>query len=212
MNVTPDAYPARLTIENPGPDRERLSAFFRIIFIIPIGIVASLLSSPIWNENDCGERWNTAFSGGGIVFLSLILMIVFRQKYPRWWFDWNRELTRFLTRLCSYFLLLRDEYPSTDDEQAVKLELDYPDVKSDLNQFLPLVKWFLAIPHFLVLWLLWIGVLFASVIAWFAILLNGSYPNDLHSYTVGVMRWSLRAEAYALLLTTDKYPPFKLGE
>ena len=139
-------------------------------------------------------------------------MLLFRQKYPRWWFAWNLAFTRFGARVAAYLLLLRDEYPSTEDEQAVHLDLDYPNAKNDLNRWLPLVKWFLAITHYVVLVFLGLAVFFVVIVAWFAILFTGSYPRDLFTFVVGVMRWGLRVEAYALLLITDRYPPFSLGE
>ncbi len=146
------------------------------------------------------------------MILPTLLMILFRQKYPRWSFDWNLALTRFVARVGAYLMLLRDEYPSTDEEQAVHLEIRYPDAKQDLNRWLPLVKWFLAIPHFIVLLFLLIAAMVCVVIAWFAILFSGHYPSSLFDFVVGVFRWSLRVEAYALLLTTDRYPPFALSQ
>ncbi len=139
-------------------------------------------------------------------------MIVFRQKYPRWWYDWNLALTRFSLRVTAYFALLRDEYPSTDEEQAVHVAFPYPDVKQDLNRWLPLVKWFLAIPHYIVLFFLGIAAFVSVVIAWFAILITGRYPRGLFDFVVGVFRWSLRVAVYAFILTTDQYPPFRLSE
>ena len=143
--------------------------------------------------------------------LPLVLMLLFRQKYPKWWFDWNLAIIRFSTRISAYLVLLRDEYPSTDEDQAVHIEIPYPDAQEGLNRWLPLVKWFLAIPHYIILWFLGIAVLLCVVIAWFAILFTGRYPRDLFDFVVGVYRWSLRVAAYAFLLTTDRYPPFGLG-
>ncbi|RLC95078.1 MAG: DUF4389 domain-containing protein, partial [Chloroflexi bacterium] len=140
-----------------------------------------------------------------------LLMIVFRQKYPRWWFDWNLALARFATRFAAYLALLRDEYPSTDEEQAVHVEVRYPEVKKDLNRWLPLVKWFLAIPHYIVLWFVSVAAFVIVVIAWFAILITGRYPRGLFDFVEGVFRWYLRVAAYAFLLTTDSYPPFGVG-
>jgi hypothetical protein len=137
-------------------------------------------------------------------------MILFRKKYPKWWFDWNLALTRFSYRVGAYFLLLRDEYPSTDEEQAIHLNLVYPDAERDLGRGWPLIKWFLAIPHYIVLFFLAIGVFVVWIIAWFAILFTGRYPKGLFDYVVGVSRWGLRVSAYAILLTTDKYPEFSL--
>jgi hypothetical protein len=181
-------YAARLEIDYPESPLSRPTTFFRLILVIPIAIVLSLLSTGI------------AIATG--------LMIVFRVKYPRWWFDFARELVRLQTRAGAYGALLTDVYPSTTDEQAVHLELDYPDVANDLNRWLPLVKWLLAIPHYIVLVVLWVVAFFAVVVAWFAILFTGSYPRALFDYVVGVMRWSLRVQAYVSLLVTDRYPPF----
>ena len=136
-------------------------------------------------------------------------MLLFRRKYPGWWFDWNLELTRFTTRISAYLLLLDDRYPSTDDHQSVHLDLERPDGNA-LSRWLPLVKWLLAIPHYIVLFALSIGAFFVVIYAWFAILFTGRYPRWAFDYNVGVMRWALRVEAYALLLTTDRYPPFSL--
>ena len=155
-----------------------------------------------------GARSGGAILGG--LWLATMLMLAFRLFYPRWWFDFARELTRFGGRVAAYLALLTDRYPSTVDEQSVHLEVDYPDVKRDLNRWLPLVKWLLAIPHYVVLAVLWVGVVIAVVVAWFAILATGRYPRPLFEYVVGVGRWSLRVSAYAFLLVTDEYPPFSL--
>jgi Domain of unknown function (DUF4389) len=198
------AYP--LTFDLPYPDRDldRVSTGFRIFAAIPIGIVLATLGG--------GVGWGPVYGigAGGIVFIPALLMIVFRQKYPRWWFDWNRELLRFSNRVGAYLLLLDDRYPSTDEQQYVRLELPYPDAANDLNRWLPLVKWFLAIPHYVVLIVLDIGVFFAVIGAWFAILFTGRYPRGIFDYVVGVMRWSNRVGAYAFVLITDQYPPFRL--
>lgn len=204
------SYPASLSIDYPDRELNRLTTFFRLITMIPIVIVLSLLSSaPSSGER---ERWTAQYAAGGILFLPLVLMLLFRQKYPRWWYDWNLALIRFSTRVSAYILLLRDEYPSTDEEQAVHIEIPYPDAKQDLNRWLPLIKWFLAIPHYVVLAFLAIAVLVCWVIAWFVILFTGRYPKDLFDFVVGVFRWTLRVLAYAFLLTTDRYPPFRLGD
>jgi hypothetical protein len=208
----PESYAARLDIDYPE-QLDRLTTFFRLIWIIPILIILSLLTAT-GNETvvtETGEQIRT--TGGGILgglFGATMLMILFRQRYPRWWFDFARELVRFETRIGAYAALLTDLYPSTVDEQAVHLEIDYPDAEHDLNRWLPLVKWLLAIPHYIVLAVLGVIAILAVVIAWFAILFTGRYPQALFDYVVGVSRWALRVQAYAFLLVTDRYPPFNL--
>jgi len=149
--------------------------------------------------------------GSGLLFFPPLLMILFRRKYPRWWFDWNLALAKFSTRIAAYVLLLRDEYPSTDEEQAVHLDITYPDVETELSRGLPLVKWLLAVPHYIVLFFLGIAAFVVVVVCWFVILFTGRYPRGLFDFVVGTMRWALRVKAYAFLLTTDRYPPFRLG-
>lgn len=210
MNGTESSYPASLKIDYPEK-LDRFTTFFRIIWVIPIFIVLALVSGGSRTE-EAEAGWRTAYNAGGIIFFATLLMIVFRQKYPKWWYDWNLALTKFGTRVGAYFLLLRDEYPSTDDEQAVHIEIPYPDVKNDLNRFLPLVKWLLALPHYVVLAFLVVAVIFSVIIAWFAIVFGGKYPRGLFDFVTGVLRWALRVDAYAFLLTTDEYPPFSFGE
>jgi hypothetical protein len=206
-------YAARLDIDYPDK-LDRFTTFFRFIWIIPIGIILSLLSAVgSWTVvTETGETISR--STGGIaagLFAATMLMIVFRERYPRWWFDFAREFARFTARVVAYFFLLTDQYPSTVDEQSVHLEIDYPDVEQDLNRWLPLVKWLLVIPHLFVLFALGLVAIVMVVIAWFAILFTGRYPRGLFDYVVGVFRWGLRVEAYALLLVTDQYPPFSLN-
>ena len=210
MAAEPEPYAARLQIDYPER-LDRATTFFQLIWIIPIGIILALLTATGGAETmtETGETVST--SGGGVLeglAAATALMIGFRQRYPRWWFDFARELVRFGARVGAYFVLLTDQYPSTVDEQSVHLEIDYPDVERDLNRWLPLVKWFLAIPHVIALAVLRIIALFAVVIAWFAILFTGRYPRGLFDFVVGLGRWALRVNAYALLLVTDRYPPF----
>ncbi len=202
------AYPAQYDVEYPDRALNRLTTFFRIFTVIPIAIVLTAVSGG--GSYGGGEAYAYAGTAGGFLFAGVLLMILFRQKYPRWWFDWNQELLRFSGRVTLYMSLLDDRYPSTDEQQSLRLDLRYPDVPNDLNRFLPLVKWLLAIPHYIVLFVLGIGAFFAVVIAWFAILFTGRYPRDLFDYVVGVQRWGLRVAAYAFVLTTDRYPPFRL--
>jgi hypothetical protein len=209
----PTAYPARLEVDRSAT-YNRVTTAFRVLLVIPIAAIYGILTAGAAQtvEHQSGETVTT--TSGGIVsglFFATLLMILFRRRYPRWWFDFARELTRFGARIGAYFVLLTDEYPSTVEEQKVHLEIDYPDVERDLNRWLPLVKWFLAIPHYVVLFFLSIGAFFAVLLAWFAILFTGRYPQGLFDYVVGVGRWWLRVEAYAFLLVTDRYPPFALS-
>ena len=209
---TTTPYPARLEIDYPG-ELDRISTLLRLIYLIPIGILLGILSangSATWT-NEAGET--VTRSGGGItagLAVATALMIIVRQRYPRWWFDFALEFNRFSTRVGAYAALLTDRYPSTVEEQSVHLDLDYPDVERDLNRWLPIVKWLLAIPHIIVLIVLSVGAVLAVIVAWFAILITGRYPRALFDYVVGVSRWWLRVNAYAGLLITDRYPPFSL--
>jgi len=213
MATEPETYAARLQIDYPE-ELDRFTTFFRLIWIIPIGVILALLSAGGDAEavTETGER--VSANAGGIaagLAVATALMIIFRQRYPRWWFDFAREFVRFSARVSAYFALLTDQYPSTVEEQSVYLEIDYPDVEQDLNRWLPLVKWFLAIPHIIVLALLAIIAFFAVIIAWFAILVTGHYLRGLFDFVVGLGRWGLRVQAYAFLLVTDRYPPFSLS-
>ena len=212
MPEAPTAYPARLEVDY-AEQHDRVKTLFRIVLVIPIAIVYGVLTAGATQTvYEQGSETVTTSSGGIVagLFLATLLMILFRQVYPRWWFDFALELTRFSTRIGAYVGLLTDQYPSTVEQQAVHLDLDYPEVERDLNRWLPLVKWFLAIPHFLILVVLSVGAFFAVVAAWFAILFTGRYPRGLFDFVVGVTRWWLRVQAYAVLLVTDRYPPFSL--
>ena len=204
------SYPTRLTIDYPDRALNRLTSFFRIFTIIPIAIIISLLTGPgaSWRQQTNGWGWGAA-SGAGVIFLPTLLMILFQQKYPKWWYDWSLNITKFGGRVISYFALLTDVYPSTDEEQTVHIDIAYPDVKKDLNRWLPLVKWFMVIPHYIVLFFLGIAAGVCIIIAWFAILFTGKYPKGMYDFFVGYMRWSTRVNGYMYLLT-DIYPPFSL--
>ena len=206
------SYPATLDVDYPDRPLNRLTTFFRAFTIIPIAIVLGTVSGAthIYSGGSGSGKTLIVVGAGGVLFAGPLLMILFRQKLPRWWFDWNLELTRFSSRVTVYGALLDDRYPSTDEQQSLHLDVQYPDVPRDLNRWLPLVKWFLAIPHFVVLAFLLLGAFVSVVIAWFAILFTGRYPRGLFDYVVGVGRWGLRVTAYAFLLTTDRYPPFSL--
>ncbi len=210
MQESNTVQPARLSVDYPDRELNRGTTFFRLFAAIPIILVLASVSGWTWQAGyENGKE--AAAAAGGLLFFGPLLMILFRQKYPRWWFDFNLQLTRFSARVSSYLALMSDRYPSTDEEQWVHLDLDYPDVKSDLNRWLPLVKWFLAIPHYVVLLFLGIAAVFAVMFAWFAILFTGRYPRAIFDFVEGVMRWGLRVQAYSMLLVTDQYPPFRLA-
>jgi hypothetical protein len=208
-----ETYAMRLRVDYPET-LDRITTLLRVIWIIPIAIILSLITASGGTRVVMQTGETVRRSGGGIlggIAVATALMIVFRQRYPRWWFDFARELVRFAARVGAYAALLTDAYPSTVDEQGVHLEIDYPNVQQDLNRWLPLVKWFLAIPHYIVLVVLAIAAVVAIVIAWFAILFTGRYPRGLFEFVVGVGRWALRVQAYAFLLITDRYPPFTMA-
>lgn len=210
MQNAPLAYPVRFSVDRPDRELNRLTTFLRLFMAIPILIVLGSVSGGTW-EWSYEHGTAVAAGAGGLLFFGPLLMILFRRKYPRWWFDWGRELMRFSARVGIYLSLMDDRYPSTDEHQSVHLDVDYPNVAQDLNRWLPLVKWFLAIPHYVVLFFLYIAAAVAVVIAWFAILFTGRYPRGLFDFIEGVTRWHNRVVGYALLLVTDRYPPFRLA-
>jgi hypothetical protein len=204
-------YPVAFAVDYPDRPLNRLTTFFRAFVAIPILIVLGSVSGSTWDwPADDGTRASSA-GAGGLLVLGPALMILFRQKYPRWWFDWNLEFQRFSNRVAAYMALMDDRYPSTDEHQAVRLDYSYPDVARDLVRWMPLVKWLLAIPHVLVLIPLNIAAFFVVIAAWFAILITGRYPRSLFGFVEGVFRWNNRVIAYAVTLVTDQYPPFRLA-
>ncbi len=207
-----DEYPVRFAVDRPDRELDRVTTAFRIFTVIPIAIVLATIGgySARWGTSTTGTA-EVAVGGTGLLFIPPLLMIVFRQKYPRWWFDWNLHLLGFANRIGVYLALMDDRYPSTDEQQSVHLEFAYPDARDGLNRWLPLIKWFLAIPHYIVLFFLYVGAFLAAIAAWFAILFTGRYPRGIFDYIEGVIRWHNRVVGYALILVTDVYPPFRLG-
>ena len=206
--VENDSYPVGFDVDYPDRELDRVTTLLRPLAVIPILIVLTTLvgHGAVFERVDVSGHFGT----GGVLFFAPLLMILFRRKYPRWWFDWNVELLRFTNRVAAYIAMMDDRYPSTDDQQAVRLEVPFPDVERELSRWLPLVKWLLAIPHLVVLAFLFVGAVIAVVIAWFAILFTGRYPRGLFAFVEGVLRWFNRVVAYACILVTDSYPPFSL--
>jgi len=203
-------YPVQFSVDYPGRPLNRLSTAFRIIVVIPIAIVLAAVSGYVVfsaPSQAYGITYIPALSGG-VLFFAPLLMILFRKKYPRWWFDWNLELQRFANRVGVYLSLMDDRYPSSDEHQSVHLDYTYPD---DPNRWLPLIKWLLAIPHYVVLCFLDIAAFFVVIAAWFAILITGRYPRGIFGFVEGVIRWNVRVTGYTLTLVTDRYPPFRLA-
>lgn len=205
------SYPVQFSVDYPDRPLSRMSTAFRIVLVIPIAVVLGAVSNETWQWSSDGQTTQVAAGAGGLLFFAPLLMILFRQKYPRWWFDWNLELQRFTNRLGIYLALMDDRYPSTTDQQSVHLEYPYPDAERDLIRWMPLVKWFLAIPHYIVLFFLWIAAVVVVIVGWFAILFTGRYPRGIFDFVEGVIRWQNRVAAYAFVLVTDRYPPFQLA-
>jgi hypothetical protein len=211
MQQEQGSYPVRFSVDYPDRPLDRLTTAFRIFVAIPIVIVLGAVSAGSWQWTSAQGTTEVASGAGGLLFFGPLLMILFRQKYPRWWFDWNLQLQRFGNRVGAYLALLDDRYPSTDDEQSVHLDYPYPDAARDLNRWLPIVKWLLAIPHYVVLVFLDIAAVVVIIVAWFAILFTGRYPPGMFGFVEGVIRWHNRVIGYALTLVTDRYPPFRLA-
>ena len=205
------SYPVSFSVDYPDRDLDRMTSFFRIFTVIPIAFVLGTVDGGAWNWSYGSGTSGFAAGAGGLLFFGPLLMILFRQKYPRWWFDWNLELQRFSNRVLIYLALMNDRYPSTDEHQSVHLDYPYPDAAQDLIRWLPLVKWLLAIPHYIVLFFLDIAALLVVIAAWFAILFTGRYPRWMFDLVEGVARWHNRVIGYAVTLITDQYPPFRLA-
>lgn len=202
--------PTELSIDYPDRKLNRVKTFLRPILAIPILIIlGGLFGAPFFWEQG---MWHWKIPAlPAFVIGPTALMILFKQKYPSWWFDWNLNMTRFSTRVFSYMALLTDVYPSTDDPQGVDLKLYRPNPEEDLVRWMPYLKWFLAIPHYVVLFFLNTAGTMAIVLAWFSILFTGRYPKKLFNFVVEIYHWNLRVVSYAFLFITDNYPPFSFG-
>lgn len=210
--MQPVIYPVQFSVAYPDRPLNRLTTFFRLVVAIPILIVLGAVAGGTWESSSGSDSMVVTAGAVGPLSFAPFLMILFRRKYLRWWFDWNLEQLRFGNRVGAYLALMDDRYPATDEQQSVSLDFPYPDAERSLNRWLPLVKWFLAIPHYVVLFFLYLAAAAAVIIAWFAILFTGRYPHGLFDFVQGVMRWHNQVAAYALVLVTDQYPPFRLAQ
>src|ERR1700687_5819650 len=157
------SYPVQFDVDFPPLPLDRLTTALRIFAAIPILILLGLLSQDALQGGD--HHTTTTFASGvGLLFLPIVLMLLFRQKYPRWWFDWNVNLLRFSNRVTAYLALLDDRYPSTDEDQSVHLDFAYPEARQ-MNRWLPLIKWLGALPHYVVPCFLTIGAVVAVIVA-----------------------------------------------
>jgi hypothetical protein len=211
MSNTPQPHPVTFSVDYPDRPLDRTRTAFRAVLALPVLALLATVSGGLWQWSSDSGSTEVAAGAGGVLLLGPLLTILFRRKYPRWWFDWNLELQRFTNRVCAYVALMDDRYPSTTDQQSVRLDYAYPDASRELNRWLPLVKWILAIPHYVVLAFLNVAAVLAVVAAWFAIVFTGRYPRRIFDFVVGVMRWDNRVTAYAFTLVTDQYPPFRLS-
>jgi hypothetical protein len=200
------AYPLTFEVDYPDRPLNRLTTALRLFMAVPIVVLLTAIGG-LTVASTGADTTTVAASGSALLFLPPLLMVVFRGRYPRWWYEFNVELLRFQNRVGVYLALMDDRYPSTEEQQSVRLDVPYP---TGLNRLLPLVKWLLAIPHYVVLAVLYAGALVAIIAAWFAVLVTGRFPHGLFDYLVGVGRWTNRVTAYAFLLVTDEYPPFRL--
>ena len=143
-----------------------------------------------------------------VVAVIAFFAILITGRYPRGMWDFSMLYLRWYANLNAYAVMLqRDEYPPFGDgPYPVRVHLDYPETLSRWKIF---VKWLLAIPHYLVLSVLGIALAFVVFVAFFAILITGKYHRGMFDFVAGVTRWTMRVNAYVLLLT-DRYPPFSM--
>ena len=184
-------------------ERNRLTAFFRIILVVPaLVFLASFSPTSAFSEDNLGIY-------AGLLALPAALAIVVRQVYPSYVLAFNEALLSLQTRVDAYILLLTDEYPSIEENDVVSVTFPEVDAKQ-LNRWLPLVKWFLALPLYLVGIVYVIYAAFLTLIAWFSVLFTGNYPEFCAEGVVGTIAYWNRVAGYALLLVTDEYPTFSL--
>ncbi len=200
------SYPVRFEAEYPE-QLGRLSSAFRIILYIPVAIFLALVGGQAFSYSDFGDATTTSVAGGGGIILAIWATVIVRQYVPHWLFDFQVALMRFQARAYGYLALLTDRFPAFEGEYPINFEVRYPDKLSRWK--VAIWKIITSIPHIIILIFLFLAAFVVIVIAWFAILFTGRYPQGLHTFVAGVFRWSLRVQAYFLSLTDD-YPPFSL--
>jgi hypothetical protein len=191
LDLPDSGYPIRFDVAYPD-ELSRWLIFVKWLLAIPHYIILYFLQ--------------ILFS---VVTLVAFFAILFTKTYPRDLFRFAVGTRRWQNNVNAYTSLMRDEYPPFSWDPgtyAAVYDADYP---VELNRWLPLIKWLLAIPHYIVLALLGIVWLFVLIGAWFAILLTRRYPRPLFDFGVGMLRWSERVTMY-VYLATDAYPPFSL--
>ena len=184
-------------------ERNRLTAFFRIILVVPMAIFLASFA-PTDLSADGSNYWAVGF-----LVLPTALAIVFRRIYPSYLLVFNEALLSLQTRVDAYILLLTDEYPSIEENDIVSVTFPSVDAKQ-LNQWLPLVKWFLAIPLYIVGLFYIIYAALLTIFAWLTVIFTGNYPEKCAEGVVGTIAYWNRVAGYALLLVTDEYPTFSL--
>jgi len=186
-------------------ERNRTSALFRLILVVPIAIFVAAFTPSVAGL-DSGDMNSL---NAGFFALPVALAIVFRQVYPSYLLSFNEALLSLQTRVNAYVCLLTDEYPSIEDNDVVSVTFPEVDAKA-LNRWLPLVKWFLAIPLYVVGIVYIFYGLFLTGCAWISILFSGNFPEFCAEGIVGVIAYWNRVVGYALVLVTDEYPTFSL--
>ena len=185
-------------------ERNRITALFRIILVLPMAIFVASFMPP----SDLSTSESSYFAVGFLV-LPVGLALVFRQVYPTYLLTFNQAVLSLQTRFNSYLLLLTDEYPSIEENNVVTVTFPPVDAKA-LNRWLPLVKWFLAIPLYVVGIIYVVYAAFLTVFAWFSVVFSGNYPEWCAEGVVGTIAYWNRIAGYALLYVTDEYPAFSL--
>jgi len=185
-------------------DRNRLTAFFRLVIVMPVAIYVSAFAI----DSISTDTWG--YSLGGLIFLPTLLALVFRGIYPSYALAFNHALISLETRVNAYALLLTDDYPSIEENDIVKITLPEVGEGSQLNRYLPLIKWFLAIPLYVMAIIYLVYGLFLTLFAWLSILFSGKYPVWCADAMVGILAFYNRVYGYAFILITDEYPSFSL--